>query len=115
MRHTRYFVWVAAGLVLGFACVAYGQDTPVAITAADPWSMLAVQTLEAGGLPAVFGLLGWMLSRWQPTVRIMLVRDDDENQDRRDIRDLLDELRESRDPDRRAEGAELTENVVPLQ
>ena len=56
------------GAVLGFAAVAHAQGAaelaPVGVSSpGDPSTVLMLQILQAGGLPAALALVGWLVGR----------------------------------------------------
>lgn len=85
-----------AGVVLGLAATAYGQEAQP-IVANDPTIDALVHLLQGGGLPAVLALLGWwgrgLLASGIP-VRIEL-----HTEDRRELRLLRRALDRAETPD----------------
>ena len=68
------------GLVLGLATVAHAQGSdlvpPVGVAPADPSTILLLQLLQAGGLPAALALMGWLLGRGGIPIHVRLSDDD---------------------------------------
>lgn len=71
----------SVGLVLGLATVAHAQGATDLVSQAsaatsDPSTMLLLQFLQAGGLPAALALLGWLLGRGGIPLHVRLSDDD---------------------------------------
>lgn len=97
--HTRCLVWAVFAGSLGFAFVAVGQEPTAsdpALTLLDPSSALLVELVGKLGLPGVLALLGLMAGRgvssWQPTIRVVHVWDEPEQDSLRTLRDRLERL-----------------------
>lgn len=70
IRHWRCLGYALAGVLLGWAVTAQGQDPgPVVAVAADPYSQL-VALVSAGGTPAALGFLGWLFGRGGVPVQV---------------------------------------------
>lgn len=69
----RVVGWALLGALLGIAVNAWGQDMPN--TQVDPSSLLWLQLVRDGGLPAVLALTAVLLARGVP-VRVSLSDED---------------------------------------
>lgn len=68
LLHGRCIRSASLGAVLGFAAVAHAQGAaelaPVGVSSpGDPSTVLMLQILQAGGLPAALALVGWLVGR----------------------------------------------------
>lgn len=72
-RHWRCVAYAIAGALTG--CAAYAQDAAPTVGATGELGAL-VSVLDAGGLPAVLAVTGWMLGRGGIPVTLQLSADD---------------------------------------